>query len=165
MISQRKGIYLVEMVVAMMVYIVIMAIGTVVLLASMQMEQYAAQALGQTQNRMRLADQFRADVRSAGEAPLAWGNYKADVDCLILMDAAGRHVVYRWSPGSLERTVADADKEVRQVLPIGPHVVDVQFDWAKGPPAIATLRIVDQTGSNKVRRETSIAAQLGGDTR
>src|SRR5205823_1954174 len=101
---RRQAFTLLEMMAVMWGLAILLGISAVTLAGLMRIQQANAQTHERLVQRSALADQFRADVARAADAPASLDKLKAGPDCLILRLADGKHVVYRWKGDQLERT-------------------------------------------------------------
>jgi hypothetical protein len=144
---------------------VVMMLGTATLLGIIQMAQATTAGFDQQLQRSVLADEFRADVAQAADAPANMGEVTAGSTCLILRWADGRHIIYRWNNHELERSeVADSGTSRRR-LSFGRAGAAVEFSRAGNDRRLIILRLRQPWGSSKRQRQLEIAAALGGDLR
>jgi hypothetical protein len=164
--ASRAGYTLLEMIVVMWALAAVLALGGAMLLTAMRADQVGAATLRDLTRRAELADQFRADVARAVEAPDRFGEFAAGPDCVILRTGGGAHVVYRWHDEAVERIVHAGGKVVKRPLPVGPRYSDsgVEFARRAGGRMTVTLCIIDAPPFAPARR-TDISATLGGDLR
>jgi hypothetical protein len=162
----RSGYTLLEMIVVMWALAAVLALGGAMLLTALRADQVGAATLRDLTRRTELADQFRADVARAVEAPDRFAEFAAGPACVILRTGGGAHVVYRWHDEAVERAVHAAGKVVRRPLPVGPRYADSRVEFARQPGerTTVTLRIIDAPPFAPARR-TDVSATLGGDTR
>jgi hypothetical protein len=141
---------------------VLLLLGTVLLIGTFKVQHAAATALNHLQARNALADLFRADASRAVAAPDQLDEWTAGPTCLLLRQAEGGHVVYRWQDGHLER-FQQPGGATRQ-LPVGPAGTTVEFlrPGPDRPPFMLRLHLPRPGGAAAV---LEIAAALGGDLR
>ena len=161
----RPAFTLLEMLVLMWAFGIMLVAGTAVLVGAFQMEQAAVASLDRLNVQAAFADRFRADVAAAAEAPERAGDVTAGPGCLILRAPDGRHVVYRWQDGRLERT-EQADKEIaKQRVAVGRGCTGLEFLRAEGARPVIRVRLTESPGAGAPERQRELAAALGGDLR
>jgi hypothetical protein len=161
----RRAFTLMDMVWLMGILGMVMLLGMVTLLGAFRTERAAAAAQTRFLLRSALADRFRADVSQAVALPDAHDNDKAGPTCLILRRPDGRHVVYRWDKGELDRSEQTAKEPARQHLPTGPECLAAEFLRPEGQRRTVTLRLRERPGVGSAERFWTVAAALGGDVR
>jgi prepilin-type N-terminal cleavage/methylation domain-containing protein len=161
--GHRSGFSLVEIVVVMAALGVLMLLGTSILVGTFQVQRAAATALNQLSERNTLADQFRADASRAIAAPDRADQWTANPTCLLLRQAEGGHMVYRWQEGRLERSRLPSGETQR--LPVGPEGAAVEFLRPSTNRGVVTLRLSLPRSHGTVTPALEIAAALGGDLR
>jgi hypothetical protein len=109
-----------------------------------------------------LADQFRADVAPAADAPQRWQENVASPTCLILALGKDHHVVYRAEGKRLVRLEYEGERTRRRELapktPLG-----VEFERSPGGGRLITLRLSSIREDGRRVPSLEIAAALGGD--
>ena len=163
--GRRPGFTLLEILVIMFALGVVMLLGTATLLGTIQMAQATTAGFDQLLGRSVLADQFRADVAQAADAPANVDEVTAGSTCLILRRADGRHIIYRWSNHELERSELSVSGTTRRRLPLGSAGAAVEFTRAGNDRRLVILRLSQSWGPGKRQRQLDIAAALGGDLR
>jgi hypothetical protein len=152
------------MVVVMWGLALLVLVGVATMLGALRVQMAVTASQERLAARGALADQFRADVGGAAAAPDRLGEWTADPRCLILRTAGGRHVLYRWEDGRLERGERAGGGEVSwRHVALGPQGATVEFGRSGGGHVI-TLRVSEPRGG-KSDRETEVVAALGGDLR
>jgi Tfp pilus assembly protein PilV len=163
--GRRLGFTLLEILVIMFALGVVMLLGTATLVGTLQMAQATTAGFDQQLLRSVLADEFRADVAQAVDAPAKVGEVTAGSMCLILRWADGRHIIYRWDNHELERSEVAGSATTRRRLSLGRAGVAVEFTRAGNDQRLVILRLRQPWGSGKRQRQFEIAAALGGDLR
>lgn len=154
--AERRGVFLIEMLVMLAAFAILLTVTTLTLLALAKVENADALAFKHVLQRSALAERFRTDVSDAREAPQSWKDFKQGPACLILRGDRG-HIVYLAKRGSLERR-SDAGKEASlQQLPAGGDRVLAEFLRAK---ELITLRLLDESTR---RPPAEFSAVLGGN--
>jgi prepilin-type N-terminal cleavage/methylation domain-containing protein len=164
--DRRRGFTLIELLCVMILLGVVSGILTMLLLETVAVERTQGESYERRLVRKALADQFRADVARAEQAPPQWQQHQAGPQTLILRMKDGEHVLYRWKEEKLERrTFAGANEAVRH-LPVGGDGVGVEF-VRDGPDAgLVRLRLLTlREGRPLPGQALEIAAALGGDWR
>jgi prepilin-type N-terminal cleavage/methylation domain-containing protein len=161
--SRRPAFTLLEMLVVMTAIVVLLALTAQVLWAMVRIERAAAADFQRTLAQAALADQFRADVAAAADAPARLNDATADRRCLILKNGTD-WVVYKWDGKQLNRTASGMAR--RGALSAGVDEADVEFTRAADGRLI-TLRLTETHGQGSARhtRPVEITAALGGDLR
>ncbi len=160
--ARRHGFTLLEVIVVMSMLVVVMLMISVVLVGTIRIQQQAMQMSQHLIARGALADQFRSDVARAAAAPKTFGVDSAGPACLILRMTDGKHIVYRWRKGQMERSQEAGGARSSQALPLGNPDANVEFDQSeKG--RILTLRLIERSKRGGNKQVTEFAAALGGD--
>lgn len=161
----RPGITLVELMVVIALLVVLMLLIGTTLWTAVRVEGADHAAFDRMSAQRMLADEFRADVRGAVAASAELGDLKAGPDCLIL-DMAGRHVIYRWDGEQLRRIERAGEQESVRGVAIGGEWISVEFAVRDGG-RVLSLRLLESRGVGPSRRNwpVEIAAALGGDRR
>lgn len=160
---RRPGFTLVEMVAVMSTLAVLLLLGTVLLLGAFKVRQAAGDSLDHLTARSALADQFRTDAGRAVAAPERAGDWSAGADCVLLRQADGRTVAYRWKDGELERSELPGGK--RQSLSVGPDGTSVEFVRPGKDGRLVMLRLKPPARPRAPADAMEIWAALGGDVR
>jgi hypothetical protein len=160
--GRRPGFSLLEMIAVMAGVTIATTLGIVILIGAFKVERSAAASLQRLNDRAGLADLFRDDVSAAVAVPEGLGDVQAGPTCLLLRQADGSHVVYRWTDNHLERGVLPEKAAPR------PVTLGMSCDGAellRGGPGqrLITLRLQETPGPSGVRRSHDISAALGGD--
>lgn len=158
----RPGFTLLEMAMVLIALAVMLGVGVGIVAVGRQ-----AGRLGDTVGkrviwRTDLAEQFRADVARAKEAPEAFDEFAAGPACLILARPDGGRVVYRWAEGKLTRIERAGGKDMLLPLPTLPAKLTGEFARDGG---LISLRLSEPTKYNGPPRRADISAALGGDVR
>lgn len=162
--TPRRGFTLFEIVTVMAALGAAMGLLTVVLWGSLRLEKASAADLQGLSLRQALAEQFRADVGQATEAPAAWNGHAAGPDRLILFLGPSRRVVYHWQTDRLTRTEFQGEKaRQRELRTGGPFTVE--FSKADAAGKLLTLRLSLRQRHGGVTSLLEITAALGGDLR
>lgn len=162
---RRAGFSLLEILVVTWLMGLLLLLGVASLLGALKVEEAAASANRDLLDRSALADAFRGDVASAVAAAEAVGAVKAGPACLILRSADGKHVVYRWEKGQLERSAPDGPKSPWRPLAAGRGVTAVEFVRGGVDGRLVTLRLTASRVAHGATSRTEYAAALGGDVR
>jgi type II secretory pathway component PulJ len=159
----RRGISLIEMLVAITVSTALMGLAVSTLYMLMRVGQNGRDHVGQAMIVPRLADQFRSDVHAALRPITADGSSKNQWRFALPKDCT---VTYQVLPGEMERRQQVAGKLVRQesyVLPAhGSAEIVLRTD---STPATASLVITSPGPGSSPGREIRIDAALGTDYR
>lgn len=161
--SRRPGFTLMEAAVILAALALIAAVLAVALGGALRLQKASAGALERLGARRDLADQFRADVAGAADAPPRWQDEVAGPTCLILRLRDGRHVLYRWEAERLERVEVVGERTHRHEVALGGGPAAVEFERSGAGGRLLTLRLfaVGKRGSKQPSGE--ITAALGGD--
>jgi hypothetical protein len=138
----------------------LLTVGGAVLVGAFQMQRSAATSHDRLNSHAALADQFRADVAAAADAPAQAGR-----TALVLHMPDGRRVAYRWQDRRLERSVQAGEERAEQWLPVGPDCTAVEFTRAAAAQPLLTLRLTEKPVGGGPERRKEISAALGGDLR
>ena len=161
--SHRAGFTLLEIALVLTMVAVVMLLSGAVLVGAFRIEQATSASLNRQSHIVILADQFRADVSQAVAAPERENQMSAGLACLILRNADGRRIVYRWNVERLERSEwADSSEGTRRLL-LGAEYGTVEFSRAGKDQPILTLRLLPSSASSSLKRPIEISAVLGGD--
>ncbi len=163
--GSRPAFSLLEMLVVMFALGVVMMLGTATLLGTIRMAEATTTAFDQQTVWSVLADEFRADVAQAADAPASVGELTASGTCLILRMADGRHVMYRWNNDQLERSELAGSGAAPRRLPLGRAGTGLEFTRAGNDGRLLIIRLTQSWGAGKKKRQIEIAAALGGDLR
>jgi hypothetical protein len=156
---------LLETLVIMFALGVVMMLGTATLLGIIQMAHATTAGFDRQLQRSVLADEFRADVAQAADAPANVGEVTAGSTCLILRKTDLRHIIYRWDNHELERSEVTGSGTSRRRLAVGRTGAAVEFSRAGNARRLIILRLRQPWGSGKRQRQLEITAALGGDLR
>jgi prepilin-type N-terminal cleavage/methylation domain-containing protein len=163
---KRPGFSLIEMLCVFVLIAVLGLVLSLIIQETIKVERLQAQGFEQMVQFNTLADQFRADVAQAEQAPQDWEQYRSGPGTLILQMKDGKHVVYVWQGKKLQRNDFDAREESGRVLPVDSKRTDVEFVRADPKSNLVRLRLLAMRDGNPVPGETlEIAAALGGDWR
>jgi prepilin-type N-terminal cleavage/methylation domain-containing protein len=164
--AKRGGFTLVEMHCVIVALAVLIGFLTVLLVETMEVQRLQAEGFDKLLHNNALADQFRADVAQAEDAPLRWKRFNGDLRTLILHMKNEGHVVYRWQEAKLVRHTFEDGKEFESSFPVGGDRVGVEFVRVGAKPTIVSLRLVAlRDGTVLPGQALEIAAALGGDWR
>jgi prepilin-type N-terminal cleavage/methylation domain-containing protein len=164
--GKRRGYSLIEMACVMVLLTLVIGTLGVLLWEMLEVERAQSANLQRTWQQQALADQFRADVAGAQQAPAQWQQYKAGPHTLILHMKNGQHVLYVWYEGKLERRTFADDKEQVRLLPLDASRVAVEFVRESSDSGLLRLRLAAlKDGSPTSGQTVEIAAALGGDWR
>jgi type II secretory pathway pseudopilin PulG len=161
--SKRAGYTLLEMMTVIWMLSVVLGLGMALLLTAMRADKVGEATLRQLTRHAELADQFRADVAAAVEAPDRLGEFTAGPACLILRNAGGP-VIYNWHDGKLDRTDRTSGTETRRPIAMASENTKVEFIRPAGEWPILTVRVIE-TSPRGLHRQMEVSAALGGDTR
>jgi prepilin-type N-terminal cleavage/methylation domain-containing protein len=164
-IQRRRGFTLIELLCVMAVVIVVTATLALLIRETLEAQRLEADGFDRLLQSNALADQFRADVAQAENAPESWKQYVADPETLILQMKNQDHVVYRWRNGKLDRFSFEKGKENERSLPVSSRVA-VEFVRAAPNARLLRLRLSTMRDGKVVPGQVlEIAAALGGDWR
>lgn len=163
---RRPAFTLIEMLAVMILLAVVTGIMGMLLRETLNVERAQANGFDNILHVNALADQFRADVAQARDAPAAWDNYRADQSTLILALPDGGHVVYLWQDGKLLRRALGKSGAGEHFLPVGSGNVAVRFVHDENTTQFVSLRIDTLRKGNALPGQTlEITAALAGDWR
>jgi type II secretory pathway pseudopilin PulG len=161
--ARRSAFTLLEVLVVMGSMGAVLLLATATLLGAQRINRSAAGVSERLAVQATLADQFRQDVAQATAAPDTFEKKHAGPACLILQTADGRHMVYCWDKGQLERSEYVGRRESRQRLPVGMNRAVVEFSRPGPSGRLVTLRLIELPGNAPSRHAIEISATLGGD--
>jgi hypothetical protein len=162
---ERAGLSLVEVMAMMAGLSLVLAFSASLLAGAYKIEAAAGEAFRRQNCWSSLADQFRADVSGARDAPDRREGLAAGPTCLILGKADGVTIVYSVNDGRLERSeTAMEGNESRRIIPLGWEHGSVRFARAQ-PDGMVRLQVLPPADSGPPGRYLEIAASLGGDLR
>jgi hypothetical protein len=159
---RRPGFSLIEVLALMAGLAAALALLGIVLVGALKLEQAGTGALHRLAARRDLAEQFRADVARAAEAPPRWQEDAAGPSCLILGDGKNRHVVYRWEGQRLLRVEFVGDEGHRREVGLGGGPSAVEFERSGGG-RLLTLKLSAVRKDGVKQPSATITAALGGD--
>jgi prepilin-type N-terminal cleavage/methylation domain-containing protein len=160
----RLGFTMIEMVCVMLLLAVLAGAMALLLKETLEVERLQAEGFDKILQNKALADQFRADVAQAQDAPREWQQYKAGERTLILQMPKG-HVVYLQDEGTLLRNAFQDGKSAARTLPIGACQV-IEFDRDRQNRKVVRLLLQATRADSRLPGQTlTIAAALGGDWR
>jgi hypothetical protein len=139
-----------------------MGLLVVALAGALQLQHASADALDRLGAQRDLADQFRADVAQAADAPERWQDETAGPDCLILRLGKDRHVVYRWEAERLVRSETAGEREHRHEIALGEGPAAVEFARSGPGGRLLTLRLFTVRKDGR-KPAAEFTAALGGD--
>jgi prepilin-type N-terminal cleavage/methylation domain-containing protein len=161
----RSGFTLVEMLVVLAMVTFLGGIMALLLKETLSIEKVQAAGFDRLLHQNALADQFRADVAQAEEAPAQWDNYQARPQTLILRLPEAGHVIYVWVEARLHRLAFDGKKVNDRQLPVDEDL-RVEFEQTSGPAKRVILRLQTmKDGKALVGQGLEFVAALGGDWR
>jgi prepilin-type N-terminal cleavage/methylation domain-containing protein len=155
----RRGVSLLEMLIAMAVIGVALNLGAILVLAAMRTDQMSAETMRRIARQTQLADLFRDDVAKSIAAPDEWGEYKRSPTCLILRQPGDRWVVYRVDGSMIQQITRTPEGEARRPIEVGPSEADIEFDRGDG---VIILRVTERH-KHLPGQQREIRAALGGD--
>jgi prepilin-type N-terminal cleavage/methylation domain-containing protein len=161
---RRPGFTLLEMVLVMAALSAFLALIGATLVGTIRLQHVGGEVFLSLRAQNMLAEQFRADVARAAEAPPAFERWTARANCLILRLNNGNHIIYHWDQERLERTERNGPDTLRQTLPTGNPRVTAEFSRAGPGQRLVTLRLVEARKQGD-KRVLDISAALGGDLR
>jgi hypothetical protein len=160
---RRPAFSLIEVLMVMAALTVALGMLVVVLGGALRLEKASSGALARLLAQRELADQFRADVAGAADAPERWQEEAAGPACLILRLGKDRHVVYRWEAERLVRSEVVGEREQRRELALGAGPVAVEFARDRPGGRLMTLRVFTTRKDGGKQLSAEITAALGGD--
>jgi prepilin-type N-terminal cleavage/methylation domain-containing protein len=162
--GKRGGFSLLELLCVMTLLSTVAGVLIVLLNETLALGHSQAEVAERSQRHRALADEFRADVARAEEAPAEWRQYRAGPQTLILRMKEGGHVLYQWEGDRLERRAFAAREEPARVLTAGDERVGVEF--VREDAGLVRLRLLTlHRGSPLPGQALEITAALGGDWR
>jgi prepilin-type N-terminal cleavage/methylation domain-containing protein len=162
-LPRRRGFTLLELTVVMTVVSLALALASLILWGGMRMEKVAAGGLQTLGARQALADQFRADVAAAKNAPDRWQDAVAGPACLILQN--GDHaVIYSWHDGRLERSERTGDATRSIPVGLGANPTRVEFTRSAEQKRLLVMRLFTVFPDGREDLAAEIMAALGGDS-
>lgn len=161
----RRGFSLIEMLTVIWALSLVLLLGVTTLLGAFKIERAAGAAFHQQTQRNFLADQFRADVAEATEAPDRLDQIKAGPTCLILRMAESRYTLYRWEEDRLERAESVEPGKPLSWMSQGGAYAAVEFSRSGTDRRLLTMTLSVLAGSGPRQRSIPVAATLGGDLR
>jgi hypothetical protein len=153
----------VEVLVVMAALAVATGLLIVALEGALKLEHASSGLLDGLRARHALADQFRADVARAADAPEHWQKEAAGPTCLILAVGNDRHVVYRWEAERLLRIEAAGKKAHRREVGLGEGATAVTFERSGAGGRLVTLQLFTVRKDGVRKPSAEITAALGGD--
>jgi prepilin-type N-terminal cleavage/methylation domain-containing protein len=163
---RRSAFTLIEMLTVIILLAIVAGLMAMLLRETLNIERGQAKAFDGILHDNALADQFRADVAQAREAPADWDKYHADERTLILALPDGDHVVYRWKGGTLLRSETNKAGTAEHFLPVGNGEVTVQFARAGKDSKLVSLRVDPVRKGKPLTGQTlEFMAALAGDWR
>ncbi len=161
--AQRRGFTLIELMCVFALLAVLGVVTTLLLKQTLEVERTQVRGFDRLLQTKTIADQFRADVATAQEAPKAWREYVADEHTLILKMNAADHVVYVWNQETLTRKGSVNNP---RPLAVDAQRLSVEFNQDKTDPKLITLRLRTMRDGKPAAGQTlEITAALGGDWR
>ncbi len=164
-IESRRGFTLIELMCVMTVLAVVTTSLALLIRETLKAQNLQAESFDRLLQSKVLADQFRADVARAEDAPDGWKQYVASTETLILQMKDQHHVVYVWSDGKLDRYQFGKGAENGRTLPVSGQV---GLEFVRAAPDAQLLRLRLSTlrdGKVVPGQALEIAAALGGDWR
>src|SRR5207249_4439678 len=138
---RRHGFSLFEMTLVIFGMATLTLVGTAMMLGTFKAEKSAENGYLRLRSRIELADQFRADVARATEAPKSFDKLQAGPTCLILRDADGKHVIYLWKTTELHRREQNATGVAETLFPLEPNIRGVEFILSGANDRMVSLRL------------------------
>jgi type II secretory pathway component PulJ len=160
---RRPGFSLIEICVVLAALALALSMLAVALGGALRLERASSAALERLGAHRDLANQFRADVAQAAEAPQRWHDTEAGPTCLILRMGKDRHVVYRWDGDRLARFDHSGDEAHRRDFGLGGGPAAVEFDRSRVGGRLLTLRVFAVARDGGRVPAAEITAALGGD--
>jgi type II secretory pathway component PulJ len=159
----RPGFTLIEVSALMAALALTLGMLTVILGGALRLQRASMGDLERLGALRELADQFRADVAQATEAPEHWQKESADATCLILAFSGDRHVLYLWEAKHLARFEFRGERMQRRDIKLGEEPLDVEFVRSGPGGRLLTFRLfaIHKDGARQPSAE--ITAALGGD--
>jgi hypothetical protein len=152
----------VEAAVLMAALAIVSTLLVVVLGGALKIEKVSSGAMERLGTLRDLADQFRADVADAADAPKGWQEEVAGPTCLILSLGKDHHVLYRAEEERLVRLEYKGEKtHRRQLAPRTP--LAIEFERPAAGSRLITLRLFSLRKDGSKYPAVEIAAALGGD--
>jgi hypothetical protein len=141
----------------------IVALVAITLGVTLRLERVSIGSLERLAAQRALADQLRADVARAVDAPERWQDDEAGPDCLILRLGKDHYVVYRRESKRLVRLVFDGETTHGGPLSLGADPVVVEFDRSRVGEKLLTCRLFAPGKHGEKYPLAEITAALGGD--
>jgi prepilin-type N-terminal cleavage/methylation domain-containing protein len=164
-IPRRRGFTLIEMLCVMVLLAVVAGIMALLLRETLEVERTQAEGYDKILHDHALADQFRADVAQAEDAPATWQAYTADAATLILQMKNKGHVVYTWEEDALTRRAFEGENILERALPVHGNV-ELEFVRTGTGAKVVRMRLIALLAGNHLPGQTfEIVAGLGGDWR
>ena len=160
--KRRLAFTLVEIATIMVGLFVAMALGSVILAGTLQIQKASKLSLERTYARSALADQFRTDVAGSGAVLKDLGDARASESCLILRGNSSC-IVYRFQEGRVERQDTSLDGAVLHRAMLGPRVDQLRFARNGHNQRLITMSLEQSTDKPQDRRIWLFRAALGGD--
>jgi prepilin-type N-terminal cleavage/methylation domain-containing protein len=141
----RRGVSLIEVMVAISVGGVMLSIGVMTLRVLLRTERTGARHLLQSTTRARVSELFRRDLHEAVAAqPFAPAGDEPSRFELTFPD--GRQTVYQFADGHLQRLESEAGKLAHRDDFLLPDA-ELAFELQPGPPRLASLLIREERGT------------------
>lgn len=156
----RPGFTLLEIVATLTILGLLFTVIAGLLWSTVRIERAEVAAFQRSIAIGTLADQFRADVHSAGGVVRELDRFTAGRDCLILVKGRGEAVIYRWTAGRLERICKHAGEVTYQAVPIPDETV---VDFPTNPESELVEIALRPEKPSPSRRPVHIRAALGGN--
>ena len=159
----RPAFTLTEMVAVMAVMSVALALLTLTTVGALRLNRACVKALDRLGARQALADQFRADVARAVEAPARWRDDEAGPTCLLLGLGENHTIRYRWEANRLERAEFGGEQTHRRPIAIGDAAAVIEFRRSDSKSRLLTLWLCALRPDGSKERPVEITASLGGN--
>ncbi len=162
--NRRRGVSLIEMLVAIEFGAVVLSLAVGLLYTLFQVQGGSRQRLAAGQTVDRLAEQFRRDVRAAANVTPAQGDAKA---ALTLAVASDRSIEYRLKDNVVLRTEQAGQRVSRREEYRLPPGGEVRWETAPDRKPLVSLLIsaAFQAGKDRPIKTLKIDAALGADSR
>lgn len=164
--TRRPGWTLIEMLCAMALIALLSMMLVLIIVGTLEIERTQAEGFDRLLQNKALAEQFRADVSAADDAPAQWQQHRADEHHLILHMKTGDHILYAWRGQKLYRQEYTANKSAEVAMGVDGRGLTVEFVAPESAAKLVRLRVHRMhQGKRADGQSLEIAAALGGDWR